>query len=55
MHDHYAQSYDAGRDLLDDYFLVDSVDLKGYKYRLIMMVDDYPSWNKQKVIEAEQI
>ena len=55
MHEHYAQSYDAGRDLLDDYFLVDSVDLKGYKYRLIMMVDDYPSWNKQKVIEAEQI
>lgn len=55
MHEHYAQSFDAGRDLLDEYFMVDSKDLTGYKYRLIMMVDDYPSWNKQKVIEAEQI
>lgn len=55
MHELYAQTYESGKDILDDYFMVDSSDLTGYKYRLIVMVDDFPTWNKQKVIEAEQI
>lgn len=55
VNEFYAENFESGAVILDRCFSVDDGDAKGYQYRVVMMVDDYPEWIVSKVIEVEKI
>lgn len=53
VNEKYAANYETGKTILDEYFGV--VQDNTLRFRVVMMVDDYPKWNVSKIIEAEEI
>tara|TARA_R110001632_G_scaffold19590_1_gene59116 strand:+ start:1147 stop:1635 length:489 start_codon:yes stop_codon:yes gene_type:complete len=52
----YAITYGTGRDVLNHYFEIPlESEMREMKWRLVIMVDEYPIWTNHQVIEKERI
>lgn len=52
----YAMTYMNGKGVLNHYFdIPEESEMREMKWRLVIMVDDYPVWKQHQIIEKERI